>query len=153
MKTHIQIVNSSTNLHPQSNAASETESTPDARRRRRQSEESDSSAPDSDDDGPSAPTSTDAMVKKMVRFAIASEYSRLPIRRNDISAKVLGEQGSRQFKLVFDQAQRELRQRFGMEMTELPAREKVTITQRRGEFDSVSLFFVANPRYVLSNHY
>ncbi|KAF7529600.1 hypothetical protein PCG10_007158 [Penicillium crustosum] len=119
------------NRKRRSNAASETESTPDARRRRRQSEESDSSAPDSDDDGPSAPTSTDAMVKKMVRFAIASEYSRLPIRRNDISAKVLGEQGSRQFKLVFDQAQRELRQRFGMEMTELPAREKVTITQRR----------------------
>ncbi|KAJ5959737.1 uncharacterized protein N7479_006887 [Penicillium vulpinum] len=114
------------------NAGSDTESTPIARRRRRQSEEPDSSsAPNSDDDGPSAPTSTDAMVKKMVRLAIASEYSRLPIRRNDISAKVLGEQGSRQFKLVFDQAQRELKQRFGMEMSELPVREKVTITQRR----------------------
>ncbi|OQE14540.1 hypothetical protein PENFLA_c037G08346 [Penicillium flavigenum] len=114
------------------NAASETETTPSARQRRRQSEETDSSpAPDSDDGGPSAPTSTDGMVKKLVRLAIASEYSRLPIRRNDISAKVLGEQGSRQFKLVFDQAQREMRQRFGMEMTELPAREKVTITQRR----------------------
>lgn len=85
------------------------------------------------------------MVKKMVRLAIASEYSRLPIRRNDISAKVLGEQGSRQFKLVFDQAQRELRQRFGMEMTELPAREKVTITQRRGEFGSVLLFLCCRP--------
>ncbi|KAJ5406858.1 hypothetical protein N7465_008142 [Penicillium sp. CMV-2018d] len=120
------------NRKRRSPAESEIESTPSARRRRRQSEEPDSSsAPDSDDDGPSAPTSTDAMVKKMVRLAIASEYSRLPIRRNDISAKVLGEQGSRQFKLVFDQAQRELRQRFGMEMTELPAREKVTITQRR----------------------
>ncbi|CAI7614436.1 unnamed protein product [Penicillium glandicola] len=119
------------NRKRRNNAASETESTPTARRRRRQSEESDSSAPDSEDDGPSAPTSTDAMVKKMVRLAIASEYSRLPIRRNDISARVLGEQGSRQFKLVFDQAQRELKQHFGMEMTELPAREKVTITQRR----------------------
>lgn len=146
MQPHIHSVYSSTNLHPQSNAASETESTPNARRRRRQSEESESSsAPDSDDDGPSAPTSTDAMVKKMVRLAIASEYSRLPIRRNDISAKVLGEQGSRQFKLVFDQAQRELRQRFGMEMTELPAREKVTITQRRGELDSVFAFLCCRP--------
>ncbi|KAJ5162951.1 MAGE protein [Penicillium coprophilum] len=111
--------------------ASETESTPSARRRRRQSEESDSSAPDSDDDGSSAPTSTDAMVKKMVRLAIASEYSRLPIRRNDISAKVLGEQGSRQFQSVFQQAQQQLKQRFGMQMTELPAREKITVTQRR----------------------
>ncbi|KAJ5385228.1 MAGE protein [Penicillium concentricum] len=111
--------------------ASEVESTPSARRRRIQSEEPDSSATNSEDDGPSAPTSTDAMVKKMVRLAIASEYSRLPIRRNDISAKVLGEQGSRQFKSVFEQAQQIMKQRFGMEMTELPAREKVTITQRR----------------------
>ncbi|KAJ5130742.1 uncharacterized protein N7515_006781 [Penicillium bovifimosum] len=109
--------------------------TPNATRRRRQSEESESpAAADSDDDGLSAPTSTDAMVKKLVRLAMASEYSRLPIRRADISAKVLGEQGSRQFKLVFEQAQRELRHRFGMEMNELPAREKITISQRRGEF-------------------
>ena len=78
------------------------------------------------------------MVKKMVRLALASEYSRLPIRRTDISAKVLGEQGSRQFKTVFDSAQRELRQVFGMEMTELPTREKVTVAQRRGKFVSHS---------------
>lgn len=70
----------------------------------------------------------------MVRLALASEYSRLPIRRSDISAKVLGEQGARQFKIVFEQAQKELKTRFGMEMSELPAREKTTITQRRGEF-------------------
>ncbi|KAJ5195043.1 uncharacterized protein N7498_008481 [Penicillium cinerascens] len=76
-------------------------------------------------------SSTNAMIQKMVRLALSSEYSRLPIRRADISAKVLGEQGSRQFKTVFDSAQRELRDKFGMEMTELPAREKVTITQRR----------------------
>lgn len=81
-----------------------------------------------------APSSLDAMVKKMVRLALASEYSRLPIRRTDISAKVLGEQGSRQFKTVFETAQQSLRSKFGMEMVELPAREKVTITQRRGEF-------------------
>ncbi|OKO93904.1 Non-structural maintenance of chromosome element 3 [Penicillium subrubescens] len=78
-----------------------------------------------------APSSLDAMVKKMVRLALASEYSRLPIRRTDISAKVLGEQGSRQFKTVFEAAQQSLRSKFGMEMVELPAREKVTITQRR----------------------
>jgi hypothetical protein len=77
------------------------------------------------------------MVKKMVRLALASEYSRLPIRRTDISAKVLGEQGTRQFKVVFEQAQKELKTRFGMEMVELPAREKTTISQRRGEFGSI----------------
>jgi len=81
-----------------------------------------------------AASSTNVMIQKLVRLALSSEYSRLPIRRADISTKVLGEQGSRQFKLVFEHAQRELRHKFGMEMTELPAREKVTITQRRGEF-------------------
>lgn len=75
------------------------------------------------------------MVQKLVRLALSSEYARLPIRRADISAKVLLEQGARQFKPVFAGAQQELRSKFGMEMTELPAREKVTISQRRGEYD------------------
>jgi hypothetical protein len=85
------------------------------------------------------PSSVDVMVKKMVRLALASEYSRLPIRRTDISAKVLGEQGSRQFKAVFDQAQAVLRSRFGMQMVELPAKEKITIHQRRGERPSADV--------------
>lgn len=72
------------------------------------------------------------MVKKLVRLALASEYQRRPIRRGDITEKVLGSQG-RQFKKVFDQAQSDLRSVFGMEMVELPAKEKVTIRQRRGE--------------------
>ncbi|PYH97200.1 MAGE-domain-containing protein [Aspergillus ellipticus CBS 707.79] len=71
------------------------------------------------------------MVKKMVRLALASEFSRLPIRRTDISAKVLGEQGARQFKTVFEDAQRVLNDKFGMVMMELPVKEKVTINQRR----------------------
>ncbi|KAJ5763994.1 hypothetical protein N7533_002675 [Penicillium manginii] len=99
---------------------------------RRQRTRSSSAAGDDSEDGNSgAPSSLDAMVKKMVRLALASEYSRLPIRRTDISAKVLGEQGTRQFKVVFEQAQKELKTRFGMEMVELPAREKTTISQRR----------------------
>jgi len=73
------------------------------------------------------------MVKKLVRLALASEYSRQPIRRSDIGAKALGEQGSRPFKAVFEGAQKALRTRFGMEMVELPQREKVTVSQRRGE--------------------
>lgn len=70
------------------------------------------------------------MIKALVRLALASEYSRLPIRRADISTKVLGTQG-RQFKTVFDGAQLALRQTFGMEMVELPAKEKVTMQQKR----------------------
>ncbi|KAJ5736794.1 uncharacterized protein N7483_001919 [Penicillium malachiteum] len=101
------------------------------RQRPRQSNSAEMSDNDGNGEGTSAPSSLDAMVKKMVRMAMACEYARLPIRRTDISAKVLGEQGSRQFKTVFEQAQRELRGKFGMEMTELPAKEKTTLTQRR----------------------
>lgn len=102
------------------------------RRQSARSEDSSVGAGDEDEDGgDSAPSSLDAMVKKLVRLALASEYSRLPIRRTDISTKVFGEQGTRQFKIVFEQAQRELKTRFGMEMSELPAREKTTISQRR----------------------
>jgi len=97
---------------------------------------------DSDDEGASTasepekqtqPASgVETMVKKMVRLALSCEYSRLPIRRGDISTKVLGEAGARQFKSVFEKAQVELRTKFGMQMEELPSREKFTISQRRG---------------------
>jgi hypothetical protein len=53
---------------------------------------------------------------------------------------VLPEQ-SRQFKAVFEGAQKELRTAFGMQMEELPIKEKVTIAQRRGRrciFESLS---------------
>ncbi|KAH8692758.1 chalcone-flavanone isomerase-domain-containing protein [Talaromyces proteolyticus] len=100
-------------------------------RRRHSDDEDDESVSDAADGDHRAPSSLDVMVKKMVRLAISSEFARLPIRRTDISAKVLGEQGSRQFKLVFDETQRVLRSRFGMQMVELPAKEKVTIHQRR----------------------
>ncbi|KAL4919288.1 MAGE family-domain-containing protein [Aspergillus aurantiobrunneus] len=78
-----------------------------------------------------APSSTDVMVKKLVRLALSSEYSRQPIRRVDISNKILGEQGSRQFKSVFGEAQRVLADTFGMQLAELPGKEKVTVQQRR----------------------
>lgn len=81
------------------------------------------------------------MVKKLIRLALSSEYSRQPIRRTDISAKVLGDQGSRPFKTVFEMAQKALRERFGMELVELPQREKVTASQRRGELYEIVLLF------------
>lgn len=119
----------------------QTDADPSSSRRQRPRSASASSAADmSDEAGHGAPSSLDAMVKKMVRLALASEYSRLPIRRTDISAKVMGEQGSRQFKTVFETAQQQLRSKFGMEMVELPAREKVTILQRRGEFSIYNLY-------------
>lgn len=94
-----------------------------------------------------AHTSDDVMVKKLVRLALASEYARLPIRRNEITQKVLGENGWRKFKAVFDEAQRQLKTKFGMEMAELPAKEQITVQQRRGEllcfpFRGVSWMFL-----------
>ncbi|KAK5122243.1 hypothetical protein LTR85_004153 [Meristemomyces frigidus] len=84
-----------------------------------------------DDGGPShGDSNLNQMVKKLVRLALACEYQRKPIRRSDISEKVLGTAG-RQFKAVFAQTQLQLRSVFGMEMVELPAREKVTLAQRR----------------------
>lgn len=38
----------------------------------------------------------------------------------------------RQYKHVFADAQDHLRSTFGMEMTELPQREKITVSQKRG---------------------
>ncbi|KAF1967164.1 MAGE-domain-containing protein [Bimuria novae-zelandiae CBS 107.79] len=68
--------------------------------------------------------------KNLVRYALACEYSRTPIRRQDINQKVLGTH-SRLFKGVFREAQGHLMDVFGMQMVELPNREKVTFRQKR----------------------
>jgi len=70
------------------------------------------------------------MVKDLVRLALTSEYSRIPLRRPDISTKVLGTQ-SRAFRTVFDAAQLALRQTFGMELVELPGKERTQLAERR----------------------
>ncbi|KAH7136047.1 MAGE family-domain-containing protein [Dendryphion nanum] len=75
--------------------------------------------------------------KNLVRYALACEYSRTPIRRQDISQKILGVQ-SREFKAVFTAANNQLIDVFGMEMVELPNREKVTIRQKRAAAASES---------------
>ncbi|PGG97262.1 hypothetical protein GX51_07413 [Blastomyces parvus] len=124
-----------------SDASSEPQQAPSQRsrqqqkRQRRQSSDSDPDASADDRSTPEAFTqfhrATDVMVKKLVRLALASEYSRQVIRRTDIRDKVLGEQGARQFRQVFEKAQAELIETFGMQMVEQPLREKVTISQRR----------------------
>ncbi|TVY20574.1 Non-structural maintenance of chromosome element 3 [Lachnellula arida] len=74
--------------------------------------------------------SMDQAVKKLVRYALACEYQRITIKRTGISEKVLGKQ-PRSFKHVFEAAQKQLRTKFGMEMVELPQREKVTLKAKR----------------------
>ncbi|KAH8662045.1 MAGE family-domain-containing protein [Xylariales sp. PMI_506] len=70
------------------------------------------------------------LVKKLVRYALACEYARTPIRRDGIREKVLGN-NARLFKRVFDGAQQQLRQVFGMEMVELPVKEKRTLRDKQ----------------------
>ncbi|KAJ5172195.1 hypothetical protein N7492_004788 [Penicillium capsulatum] len=133
-------------------ADTQSTDTPRATQRRQRPREDSSDAEMSDrNDEVDTPSGADAMTKKLVRLALASEYSRLPIRRTDIRDKVLGEHGSRQFKLVFDTAQSELRSVFGMEMTELPAREKVTVTQRRAALKSEKQASTTTKSWVLTS--
>ncbi|KAI7876012.1 MAGE-domain-containing protein [Lichtheimia hyalospora FSU 10163] len=68
-------------------------------------------------------------VKDTVRYALACEYRRQPIRRDDINKKVLQER-TREFKHVHAGAQRKLKHLFGMEMVEMGQREKPSIKEK-----------------------
>ncbi|KAK3695433.1 MAGE family-domain-containing protein [Podospora appendiculata] len=111
------------------------------RRRRQAVEESDDeeisqahrARADDDSDGGGDPMEgverdeSSQLIKKLVRYALACEYSRTPIRRDGIKERVLGPNG-REFKKVFAGAQKQLRATFGMEMVELPARDRALLT-------------------------
>ncbi|KAH8654562.1 MAGE family-domain-containing protein [Tricladium varicosporioides] len=81
--------------------------------------------------------SPDAIVKKLVRYALACEFQRTTIKRVAIREKVLGKQKG-PFKPIFDAAQKQLRSKFGMEMIELPGREKTSIQAKRAAAKSKS---------------
>lgn len=114
----------------------EEESPEPAAQRRRTQQHAASEDEEADGEDESGANITD-MSKKLVRLAIAHEFQRKTIRRADISEKVLGSNNSRKFKEVWIKAQGSLRDVFGMEMVELPVKEKVTLQQRRGTFVSI----------------
>ncbi|KAF3206331.1 hypothetical protein TWF106_000716 [Orbilia oligospora] len=73
-----------------------------------------------------------APVSKLVRLALAMEYQKKPIRRQDITEKVLGPKFKGDFKIVFQEAQDALKNIFGFEMVELPAiTERISLAQQR----------------------
>ncbi|CAF9930605.1 MAG: hypothetical protein HETSPECPRED_007667 [Heterodermia speciosa] len=114
----------------------DAEPSPAPTRRRRSPSASEASSVNDDIDGDGADgedgtSSHEQMVKKLVRLAMASEYSRIPVKRTDIASKVMAPGTGRLFKRVFDDAQQQLRNVFGMELTELPQKEKVTVAQKR----------------------
>ncbi|KAF8465443.1 MAGE-domain-containing protein [Russula ochroleuca] len=57
----------------------------------------------------------------LVRLALFHEQGRMPLRRDEITKKVMGSQRGA-FKTVFEEAQNILRGMFGMELVELPTR-------------------------------
>ncbi|KAI3398589.1 hypothetical protein diail_8937 [Diaporthe ilicicola] len=107
-------------------------------RQRRDEPESDDDVEEADEadeadegqDGEQAESADGQLIKKLVRYAMACDFSRAPIRRDGIKEKVLGDQ-SRAFRRVFDGAQKTLRGVFGMEMVELPVRDKLTKEDKR----------------------
>ncbi|KIJ99264.1 hypothetical protein K443DRAFT_680105 [Laccaria amethystina LaAM-08-1] len=58
----------------------------------------------------------------LVRLALFCEHKRTPLRRDDITKKVLGANASRVLNSVFLAAQEKLRKVFGMELVEIPSR-------------------------------
>ncbi|SPO03860.1 uncharacterized protein DNG_06543 [Cephalotrichum gorgonifer] len=74
---------------------------------------------------------------KLVRYALSCEFSRTPIRRQGIREKVLGDH-PRTFRRVFAEAQGHLKRTFGMEMRQLPVREKLTLEEKRKALNSNS---------------
>ncbi|KAK4247810.1 MAGE family-domain-containing protein [Corynascus novoguineensis] len=95
---------------------------------------------------------TSQLIKNLVRYALACEYSRTPIRRDGIREKVLGSNG-REFKKVFAGAQRQLRATFGMEMIELPTKDRslMTTDQKRKAARTQSQKEASSNAYILTS--
>ncbi|KAJ6444073.1 MAGE protein [Purpureocillium lavendulum] len=116
--------------------ADEDDADEDSRPRQRQNR--DVSEDDADDDsgdamdadGDRAQSADNQLAKKLVRYALSCEYSRTVIRRDGIKERVLGNQG-RAFKRIFALAQKQLRSIWGMELRELPVREKMSLQEKR----------------------
>ena len=124
---------------PAQDSSPEPEPSTNNRRRRPSTSSSEASAVSANgevselEDGTQGQTQQSTLVKKLVRLALATEYSRQPLRRADISTKVFKDSGSsgRGFKGVFAEAQKILANVFGMKLVELPGREKTGIKERR----------------------
>ncbi|KAG6038748.1 hypothetical protein E4U41_003747 [Claviceps citrina] len=90
------------------------------------------------------------LAKKLVRYALSCEYSRTPIRRDGIKERVLGNQG-RSFKRIFTLAQQQLKLVFGMELRELPVREKMSLQEKRQAMRTNSQPKLGSGAYILTS--
>lgn len=101
------------------------------------SNDSDNDASDVDNTGTQASVSQQQLkIKNLVRLALSSEYARQPLRRTDIQAKVIKGDSAQNttrvnFRAIFFGAQKVLRDVFGMELVDLPVRERTGLNDRR----------------------
>ncbi|KIW95749.1 uncharacterized protein Z519_02813 [Cladophialophora bantiana CBS 173.52] len=128
---------------------------------RRPSPPSDSDAASSGSFSASSPSSPAAtgqsvekiLIKKLVRLALATEYSRTPLRRSDISQKIFKDAntagGRASFKSVFAGAQRVLNDVFGMQLMELPSKEKTSLKDRRTQATQTKSSSAATKSWIL----
>ena len=58
----------------------------------------------------------------VVRMALAAEFRREPLRRDDIARDAIGKEGTRAFPIIVAQAQHIRRETYGMELVELRPR-------------------------------
>lgn len=112
-------------------------STPASQDHSASNDEDNENASGSDTPGATTQTNLHNLSKKLVRLAISSEYARQPLRRTDINVKIMKDATSAgtkiPFRNVFNDAQKTLRDIFGMELVDLPSRERTDINNRRNK--------------------
>ncbi|KAF5550309.1 non-structural maintenance of chromosome element 3 [Fusarium mexicanum] len=137
-------------------AQDEEESDEDVRPRQRNradlehENEQEASDAEMDEDQHHTQSADDQLVKKLVRYVISCEYSRTAIRRDGIKERVLGTQG-RSFRRIFDLAQTQLRRVWGMELRELPVREKMSLQEKRQAMKANAQPKVGSGAYILTS--
>ncbi|KAF4442497.1 Non-structural maintenance of chromosome element 3 [Fusarium acutatum] len=131
---------------------SEEDVRPRQRNRADSEDENEQEASDAEMDGDQhhAQSADDQLVKKLVRYVISSEYSRTVIRRDGIKERVLGTQG-RSFRRIFDLAQTQLRRVWGMELRELPVREKMSLQEKRQAMKANAQPKLGSGAYILTS--
>ncbi|KAF5635613.1 non-structural maintenance of chromosome element 3 [Fusarium tjaetaba] len=137
---------------PAQDEESEEDVRPRQRNRADSEEEHEQEASDAEMDGDQhhAQSADDQLVKKLVRYVISCEYSRTAIRRDGIKERVLGTQG-RSFRRIFDLAQTQLKRVWGMELRELPVREKMSLQEKRQAMKSNAQPKLGSGAYILTS--
>lgn len=148
MPRHLKRRSDAISRDPSDSSADEVQP-PQPPRRRRRSSSSDSAS--SASSPPSTQSQENVFIKKLVRLALATEYSRIPLRRSDITTKIFRESNGsgRSFKAVFEGAQRALKSTFGMQLIELPSKEKTSLKDRRNQATQTKSSSNSNKSWIL----